>query len=431
MEHDTATAEHQPSNPQALRVARLPIHFCSAAVIFFAVGVAILPTVTEDLSAFFYQPRLLAAVHTFTLGWITMVMMGVMYRYVPALTKCPLWSARLGLWQFILFVIGTSGMIAHFLVGAWVATWLTAGIIVLSLVLFSANMVPCLVRAADHGVAEQGMLLALGFLLAAALFGLLLGIDKSYEFLGGNVLTNIAAHAHLAALGWVSLTICAVSYRMLPAFLLPTIKLPKVAVSQIYGLAVAITGLVLTLLLEGAGAWLWGLAVVGTLLSYIGLLARLVVTRRMPITWTIWHAMAGLVSLLGAAGLGVTLTVIDPGSELGNRVAGAYGVLGLLGWMSNFIIGMSYQLFPGFITGVRGPAGWSRLSVGELAVPATHSLIFIAFNAGIVLFTIGLLAGQASLVQWGTLSLAGGGLLYASVTAWALSFAYLPVRPPA
>ncbi len=85
-----AAGHHEHLNhPDLLRIGRTPIHFFAAAVAFFAVGVAAMPLVITDVAAFFYQMRPLALVHTFTLGWITAAMMGVMYRYVPALTHHP------------------------------------------------------------------------------------------------------------------------------------------------------------------------------------------------------------------------------------------------------------------------------------------------------------------------------------------------------
>jgi cbb3-type cytochrome oxidase subunit 1 len=189
-----------------VRLARLPIYFFTAAAVFFGLGVAAAPWVVGDLADFFYQPRSLALVHTFTLGWITAVMMGVMYRYVPALTKRPLQFPRLALWPFWLFMIGVSGMVSYFIIGRWPGTWLAAGVVVLSVIFFAANMVICLALVRDRGVAEMGMLLAVLFLLAAAIVGWLLALDKTFDFLGGSVLMNLAGHVHLTALGWVSLT---------------------------------------------------------------------------------------------------------------------------------------------------------------------------------------------------------------------------------
>lgn len=52
--------------------------------------------------------------------------------------------------------------------------------------------------------------------------------------------TRAAAHAHVALLGWVSITICAIPYRVVAAFLLPETPLPQSARWQILSLAALI-----------------------------------------------------------------------------------------------------------------------------------------------------------------------------------------------
>ena len=423
-----AMEERIRSNRQ-LRIARLPIHFFAVAVAFFALAVVAAPWVVGDLIDYFYQPLVLALTHTITLGWITAAMMGVMYRYVPALTKRPLRFPRLALLQLWLFVIGVMGMVAHFVIGYWIATWLAAAVVVVSVALFALNMLLCLAPAGRRGVAETGMLLAVLYLLVAAMLGLLLAVDKTFGFLHGSVITNLAGHAHLAALGWVSLTICAVSYRMVPAFLLPEIELPRAATWQLYGLAVSVAGLAIALLGGIGGAPIWSTAVLLALLAYVAVLGSLVRNRRMPIDWTMRHALAGVVSLVLAAGLGLSLMLIDAGSAVGSRVAGAYGVVGLLGWVTNFIVGMSYKLFPGFIAGLRETAGWPKLAITELSLPRYRPFVFFSLNVGVLTLTIGLIAAQATLARFGTIIIALGGLLYVSVMAWSLSYAYHPSVP--
>jgi hypothetical protein len=352
-----------------------------------------------------------------------------MYRYVPALTKRPLRFPRLALLQLWLFVVGVMGMVAHFVIGYWIATWLAAAVVVVSVALFALNMLLCLAPAGRRGVAETGMLLAVLYLLVAAILGLLLAVDKTFGFLHGSVITNLAGHAHLAALGWVSLTICAVSYRMVPAFLLPEIELPRAAIWQLYGLAVAVAGLGIALLGGTGGAPIWSTAILLALLAYVAVLGSLVRNRRMPIDWTMRHALAGVVSLVLAAGLGLSLMLIDAGSAVGSRVAGAYGVVGLLGWVTNFIVGMSYKLFPGFIAGLRETAGWPKLAITELSLPRYRPFVFFSLNVGVLALTIGLIASQATLARFGTIIIALGGLLYVSVMAWSLSYAYRPSVP--
>src|SRR5579885_610020 len=86
--------------------------------------------------------------------------------------------------------------------------------------------------------------LATTALVAAAILGTLLAADKQRGFLGGDVVTNLAAHAHLAALGWVGLTVCALSFRFLPAFLLPTAEVADAARRLVALLAAAVLALV-------------------------------------------------------------------------------------------------------------------------------------------------------------------------------------------
>jgi len=423
-----AMEERIRSNRQ-LRLARLPIHFFAVAVTSFGLGVVAAPWVVDDLVDFFYQPWPLALTHTFTLGWITAAMMGVMHRYVPALTKRPLRFPRAALLQLWLFVVGVVGMVAHFVIGYWIATWLAAAVVVVSVALFALNMLPCLIPSWRQGVAETGMSAAIFFLLITAVLGLLLALDKTFGFLGGSVITNLAGHAHLAALGWVSLTICAVSYRMVPAFLLPGVELPRAATWQLYGLAVAVAGLGLALLGAIGGVPIWSVAVMVALLAYVVVLGALVRNRRMPIDWTMRHALAGVVHLVLSAGLGLSLTWIDAGSALGNGVAGAYGVLGLLGWVTNFIVGMSYQLFPGFIAGLRVTADWPRLSIAELSLPRFRPFVFFSLNVGVLLLAAALIAADVLLARLGALIIATGGLVYVTVMARTLSYAYRPAVP--
>jgi hypothetical protein len=417
------------SNPDLLRIGRTPIHFFVLAVAFFAAGVSAMPFVIGDVAVFFYQIKPLALVHTFTLGWITAAMMGVMYRYVPALTHHPLPYPRMALVQFVLYAIGVSGMIVHFAIGLWLGLWTVAIVVVISILMFAAEIMPCLWPQVGRGVAETGMFLGVCFLVLAAAIGLTLGIDKTYNFLGGSVLTNLSSHVHFAALGWVTLTICAVSYRMLPAFLLPEIKLPAAAIRQLYALTIGVIGLGLTLLLGIPGVTLWSIAIGASLLAYIFTVGKLVRTRRMPLDWTSRHALCGIAWLVIAIALGVVLTFTGAGGEYGSRIAAAYGVMGLLGWISNFIIGMSYQLFPGFVTRARTSVGWAPVTIAELSLPRPRPFVFIVYNFGVAMVVGGLLAGSIDLALAGSAGIAAAGIVYAAVTLWTLSFAYRSSMP--
>jgi hypothetical protein len=412
-------------------VVRLPIDFFVIAVIAFAGGVTAAPWLVDSVIGFFYGAGILALVHVFTLGWITTAIMGVMYRYVPALTRRPLPFPRLAIVQLILFLIGASGMVAHFAIGNWAGTWSAAIVVVISVLLFAVNMFACLGPQVGRGVAETGMFIAITFLLVAAGLGLTLALDKTFYFLGGRVLTNLAGHAQLAAVGWVTLAICSVSYRMIPAFLLPRIQLPRSALWQIYALAGGIVGLALTLIFGLGGLTFWSAEVTLSLVMYLVIMARLVSTRRMPLDWTARHAMAGCAWLMIAAALGIALSRIGAQSETGNRLVAAYGALGLLGFMSNFIMGMSYHLFAGFVTRVRTAAGWPAVTAADLSLPRPRLFVFLSFNTGMAALAAGFFTDMRIPALAGTIVIAVGGLVYSATMLWTLSYAYRRTIPAA
>ena len=416
-------------------VALLPINFFLLATFFFVVGVIALPLISRGIVAdYFYGPWALALVHAFTLGWITASVMGVMYRYAPALTHGQIPFPRLAIAQFGLFFVGSTGMVSHFALGVWVGTWLAAIVMLLSVVLFACNMVPLLWPHVGRGVAETGMFGAICFLLAAGTLGVLLAMDKTYDFMGGTLLTNLGAHVALAAIGWVTLAICAVSYRMLPAFILPTIALPRAAIYQLYALAVGVIGLATTMLASLRGASAWTALVVMSLIAYPATMTRLMRARRIALDWTARHALAGFLWLIVAAAAGFALSLSGAASLAGSRIAAAFGAAGLLGFFSNFIIGMSYHLFAGFVVRARAAAsaagaGWPAATADSLVYTRPRLPVFATFNAGVAVLVAGFLTGASVLAEAGGILVAIGGVIYFAATLRTLSFAYRRFTP--
>ena len=129
--------------------------------------------------------------------------------------------------------------------------------------------------------------------------------------------------------------------------------------------------------------------------------------------------------------MGLALTFTGAQSEYGSRIAAAYGVMGLLGWISNFIIGMSYQLFAGFVARARTTLGWPAVTIAELSIARTRPFVFIAYNLGVAMVAGGLLAGSIDLAVAGSACIAAGGVVYSVVALWTLSFAYRRAMPSA
>ncbi|HJU29377.1 MAG TPA: hypothetical protein VJ718_09410, partial [Candidatus Binataceae bacterium] len=343
----------------------------------------------------------------------------------PSLTRTPLRFPRLGLAQLALFFIGVSGMITHFALGQWSGVWSAALVVIASIVLFTINMFTCLWKQIGRAASDSGIAISIAFLLVAACAGFALALDKSHNFLGGDVVSNIAGHASLAAIGWVAIAVCAVSYRMLPAFLLPTGPFFRFKAVQIAALAAGVAGLATALFAESAAAIVAAAVVVAALALYLAMVARMASKRRAPMIWPLFHAFSGLVFLVVSSVLGLVLARIGAQSIIGARMASAYGLCGLLGFFSNFIIGISYQLLPGFVAKARTARGWPPKASMEFVISVPRAFVFTAFNVGIIIAAAGLLLNNVPVAQIGAVLSAAGGIVYAGGLLQTLSRAYL------
>lgn len=412
LEPERRDAEHRTGRSAASRtgesVSLRPSRRVSAACLLiaaasFVVAWVLTFAVARDLVVFFYQPRILAVVHTLTLGWISLSMIGVLYQFVPALTKHPVAWPRAAGWQVALYALGTAGMIACFWIGNLRGTAWSAGVVMLAVVLFAAQILPPLLRAPRRDATVVGVAAAAVYFVAVALLGFLYALDKVHSFLAGSVLSNIAGHAHLGLVGWITLTICAISYRMVTAFLLPAIPLPRAARRQVVLLIVTVPLLVGALLLQSRTAPLFGLFVGAAMLWYAVILARLAAVRRMPIDWSLRHVGAALVHLFVAILSGLALFVIEPGAEAGSRLVAVYGLFLLVGWVSNYVVGMANRMAPG-IMGLGG----ALLGEREAAT------VFWLLNGGVVAAAASLLGGSVLGLCASALLLLGAALLFAA-----------------
>ena len=72
--HPAASDRRAPSGVLRRRAevpldARIPVSFFTVGVLFFVLGVLVLPFAVSRIDQYFYQAIPLAVVHVFTLGW--------------------------------------------------------------------------------------------------------------------------------------------------------------------------------------------------------------------------------------------------------------------------------------------------------------------------------------------------------------------------
>lgn len=262
------------------------------------------------------SPTTLAAVHLVTLGWLTLLMFGALFQFVPVIANRPLPSQRAVLWMLLAFELGLAAMVAGFIAapGRFGALLPLGGGIVLTAVLIGiVDLLAPLVRCTHASLPARFVLAGSGFLLATVLIGLGFALALRVPNIAVR-LAPLLAHgltAHLAAGigGWFTLTAIGVSYKLLPMFMLAPEE--RGALGQtVFGASAA----GFTLIVAGAGLRIWSTADAAAIVEHSG--------------WTL-------------AGVGVVLYLIDvvrlyrarrrPTLELHNRAAlGAFAALALL-----------------------------------------------------------------------------------------------------
>ena len=405
----TAPASHRAPAPDvAMRYLAAGV----VAFLVFALGVPILaPTlvVTND------DPKVFEMVHVAVLGWITMTMMGALYKLFPVALAARPTSARLARWNFWLYVVAVAGFVPSFY-----AAW-TPGIAIFGALAVGgiAHFASVLLRSyptvRDWHPMAWYVLAGLLWLLATIGFGFAYALDWQFNWFD---ITDpmLAAHVHLGLAGWLSLTLMGVSYKLLAMFSLAHGHDHRLAMANLGLWNVALLGLAASLVFApttpavGVFAGLLALSAAIFVVDMARLLRR---RRRRELSVEQWHVLVGFASLPIAAALGL---LIVTGHAPSRSWVVAYGWMALAGWLGFSIVGNSYKIVP-FLAWMHAYSGVA----GRKPVPRVRDLLderlarvsFALLLAGLVGVGLGLLAALVLLVQVAGLVYFAGAAVYA------------------
>lgn len=338
-------------NTDRLPARILPLLYFGTAHLSLALASVLVAWSPRSVAGFFYHSWMVAIVHLVTLGWITLSILGAIYVVGPVALGLPLPARRADYWAYAFALVGIIGMIAHFWIAefggmAWSAATVTCGILYVA-----SRVVGGLTQASLPAAVKLHVVFACVNISLAAAIGILLGFDKVYHFLPGFILSNVFAHAHLAALGWATMMVVGVGYRLLP-MTLPS-KAPKgpTLFASAILLETGVLGLVVSLFMRSPWARLFGVIIVAGLGAFGAHVVRMV---RSPapkpvgaprVDFAVLHAVSAGLSLGAAVLIGLVL-LFAPMSEQTLRAAAAYGVFGLLGFLAQMIIAMETRILP-------------------------------------------------------------------------------------
>jgi hypothetical protein len=386
-------------------------HLCLATA--FA-AVALQP---RGVGGFFYHPKMIAVVHLVTLGWITSSILGAIYMIGPMALRMPLPARASDHWAFWLYAAGVSGMVTHFWVGEPLGMAGAAVMVTLALLMVALRVFRALPAAPIPGSVKLHFFLGFLNILGAAAAGLLLALDKFLHFLPGYVLTNVAAHAHLAALGWATMIVMGAGYRLLPMFLPAAMPEGRGLWASALLLEAGVLGLFTGLAARSAWAGLFGVLAVAGIAAFLRKVLWMVRNPRpapkglpRPDLGVLHVAMA-LVYLVLAAGLGLALALAPPAAWKVPAVM-VYGVFGLIGFLAQMVIGVSNRLLPLFswLTAYAG-GGFRAVPPPPHALPnrALQGCTLALWSAGVPLLAAGLALDRVAWLR------VAGGLLFAAV----------------
>jgi len=211
---------------------------------------------------------------------------------------------------------------------------------------------------------------------------------------------HVLALVHLVTLGWVTMTIMGALYQLVPVLLGGRLRMPWLARAQFAGYVAGVIVLI-------SGFWLWwppllaagGSLVVTAVIVFIGHIAH-----------TIWRARRhGLVAAYLTAAVGYLATVVTLGLLMalnftfgflgpsGDLLLRPHLLIGIGGWLTLTILGVSYRLVPMFAMVRRYEGRDSWIGFGLI-------------NAGLVLTALALGLGWPQAATWVSAVLFSGGL---------------------
>ena len=401
----------------------VPLAYLVCAAVAFLAACQSVPWLAPELAGHYYHPQLLGLTHTVTLGWVTLAIMGASYQLIPIVLEREIWSEPLARWQLATLAVAVTGMVAHFQLGTWPGLAAAAGLLAIGIALHLLNVGMSLRGFTRWTFTARLVALAYGGLALTTVFGLALAANRVWPFLPGELFPTLHAHVHLALLGWVAPMIFAVAARVYPMFFLAPTPQRWHSFLQLWGLTTGVPLVVLGLL------GVHGLLVAGTLAvaaaagAHVAWVCEMAWGRKRPgLDWGLRFVLTATAFLAPAVVLGVALAT---DRLAGPRVALAYAVVMLGGWISLTIVGMMLKIVP-FLVWYRAfspRAGREPVpTLAQLSWPRAEGLAYVLLTGGVVLLAATVLVGEAAGICAAGVLLALGSLAFAAALARVLGY---------
>ncbi|MCB0744582.1 MAG: cbb3-type cytochrome c oxidase subunit I, partial [Ignavibacteriae bacterium] len=195
-------------------------YFITAIISFVLLNLLLLSNYTQ-FSGFHFRPIIMALTHVATLGWITMIIFGALFQLIPVVLEVKLYSEKLAEIQFWIFSIGIIGFVYSILnFGSGEIIIISAAILNLAMLIFSYNSIATLLKVNKWNLTGFYLASAIFYFFVTAIAGLLMAVNLVFPFVKINHLNYLNLHVHIAFIGWVTMVIMGVSFKLIPMFTL-------------------------------------------------------------------------------------------------------------------------------------------------------------------------------------------------------------------
>ncbi|MBE2213740.1 MAG: hypothetical protein IAE82_07705 [Opitutaceae bacterium] len=394
--------------------------------VFFALGLASFGVALGWLAArpatFLGAARageMVALVHLTILGWMGSFVFGAAYQLIPVISEGPLFSRALAwvhaaMHATALPVLLGSMVHERFAGAAHAGSLLAAGAVI-----GVVNLAVTASRRSRWTPDNVGLQLALFWLLATVVMGVLLAFARSGNLPGLDATAVLHLHMTCGVVGFFTGTLVSVAFKLVPMFLLSAVKTPARAWASIIllnaGLVLAVPGLLGRF--DGVVA-LAAVAIVAGIGVFLVEMVVLVRRRMRALDWPLRGFFAGVTMLLPAALAGLVGVLHSAGwiAWAPVRPGLTVFVLGVFGVLTPCILGMAGRIVP-FLA-------WQwryAPHVGRARVPLVADLVrvpvlrvqFVALVAGLFAVVLGVAIESPVALRMGAIAFLAGSVCLA------------------
>lgn len=337
--------------PGGLDIGKAPANrvvlpfYGTGALAFLALSVMLFLNAFPLMGGYF-EPHLLAIVHTAALAWGTMVIFGASYQLLPVICEQDLYDEGVAAVSYYFLLVGAACLITCFWLfhtGIWMITG--GSLVFVAGLMYFFNVIRTIGKRSRYNVQKLFILSSAIWLLLTMAIGILLAINLKYPFIiSRSHLEILKLHAHAGLAGWFLQLIVGVSAKLVPMFLLGRSKkdnLLKIAFS------LQNAGLVL-FLVDGyffgpSFRYLIYAAMVAAGIICWLLYLRDVYRHRIkkPLDYSMKHTFLSFLSLAVSLVLIPVIYFVQDA-----RWAIIYGLFLFIGWISSIILGMTFKTLP-------------------------------------------------------------------------------------